>query len=607
MSGRTDRRQHIRNFSIIAHIDHGKSTLADRLLELAQVTNDRTRKDQILDSMDIERERGITIKSNSATFIYHHPEDGVSYTYNLIDTPGHVDFTYEVSRSLAACEGVLLLVDATQGVEAQTLANLYLAMENDLEIIPVINKIDLPAANVPRCLDLIENTLGLDPERAVPVSAKTGENVEAILQAIARYIPAPGGVFDAPLRALIYASYYGSYTGAVMKVRVFDGHLNKGDTIQMMSTGNEFTVTEVGITAIQNQPRPLLETGEVGYVIAGIKSVEDTRVGDTVTGKGKAAASEPLAGYQDVKPMVFAGLFPINGEDYENLKDAMLKLKLNDAALVFEPESSPALGFGFRVGYLGLLHMEIVAERLSREFNLDLISTAPSVKYQITGTDGKVAEIDNPSHWPDATQIAKMEEPFVRATIMTPQEYMGNLLALLQEKRGIQENILYLDEGQIQLISSMPLADLIFEFYDRLKSVTRGYASLDYEISDYQESKQIKVDILVNATPVDALAMITHRTTAEHRGRQLVERLKDLIPRHQFQIPLQAAIGAKIIARENISALRKNVTAKCYGGDISRKRKLLEKQKEGKKRMKQIGNVDIPQEAFLAILKTDEK
>lgn len=606
MSDRKDRRKQIRNFSIIAHIDHGKSTLADRLLELAHVTNDRTRKEQILDSMDIERERGITIKSNSASFDYHNPEDGLTYYYNLIDTPGHVDFTYEVSRSLAACEGVLLLVDATQGVEAQTLANLYLAMENNLEVVPIINKIDLPAADVPRCLDLIENTLGLDPTHAIAVSAKTGKNVEAVLTAIARFIPAPAGDFDAPLRALIYDSYYDTYAGAIMKLRVFDGSMQKGETIQMMSTGNEFTISECGITVLKNQPRPSLETGEVGYVIAGIKSVKDTRVGDTVTGKGKKAASVALVGYKDVKPMVFAGLFPINGEDYENLKDAMLKLKLNDAALIFEPESSPALGFGFRVGYLGLLHMEIVAERLSREFDLDLISTAPSVKYQITNTAGVIEEIDNPSRWPESTMIASMEEPYVRATILTPQEYMGNLLALLQEKRGIQENIIYLDEGKSQLVYAMPLAELIFEFYDRLKSVSRGYASLDYEIIDYRESKLVKVDILVNATPVDALAMITHQSSAENRGRQLVESLKELIPRHQFQIPIQAAIGARIIARENISALRKNVTAKCYGGDISRKRKLLEKQKEGKKRMKSIGNVDIPQEAFLAILKTNE-
>ncbi|MBX7057347.1 MAG: translation elongation factor 4 [Leptospirales bacterium] len=597
-----DRRKFIRNFSIIAHIDHGKSTLADRLLEIAGVTDKRTRRDQILDTMDIERERGITIKSNSATFNYS--SEGQSFTYNLIDTPGHVDFTYEVSRSLAACEGVLLLVDSTQGVEAQTLANLYLAMENNLRIIPIINKIDLPAADVPRMLKLIENSLGLDPEEAIPVSAKTGHNVEAILHAIARLIPPPGGDLAGPLRALIYDSYYDSYAGAIMKVRVFDGSLRKGDSIQMISTGKSFVVTELGVNTIVNVPREGLSAGEVGYIIAGVKSVEDTRVGDTVTREDRPA-TEALPGYREAKPMVFAGLFPVNGEDYPNLKDAMLKLKLNDAALVFEPESSPALGFGYRVGYLGLLHMEIVQERLQREFDLNLISTAPTVKYRIQDMRGEVQEIDNPAHWPNPATIQSMEEPYVKASIMTPQDYLGNVLQLLQEKRGIQDNIVYLEDGKVQLLYLVPLAELIFEFYDRLKSISRGYASLDYELEGYREGQLVKVDILVNGAPVDALAMVTHRGRAEQRGRALVERLKELIPRHQFQIPLQAAIGAKVIARENISALRKNVTAKCYGGDISRKRKLLEKQKEGKKRMKSIGNVDIPQEAFLAILKTD--
>lgn len=575
-------------------------------MELALVTNDRTKKDQILDSMDIERERGITIKSNSATFLFHNPQDQQSYTYNLIDTPGHVDFTYEVSRSLASCEGVLLLIDATQGVEAQTLANLYLAMEHDLAIIPVINKIDLPAADIPKCLDLIENSLGLDPATAVPISAKTGKNVPAILEAIAKYIPAPNGDIDSALRALIYDSLYDSYSGAIMKVRVFDGSLSKGDSIRMMSGDNEFIVNEVGITTLVNVPCQSLSAGQVGYVIAGIKSVSDTKVGDTLTHTGTKGATVALKGYQEVKPMVFAGLFPINGEDYESLKDAMHKLKLNDAALDFEPETSPALGFGFRVGYLGLLHMEIVAERLEREFYLDLISTAPSVSYLVKVANQDECKIDNPSKWPGANKIESMKEPYVKATIMTPQEYMGNLISLLQEKRGEQENIIYMDDGKVQLIYQMPLAELIFEFYDRLKSVSRGYASLDYELTEYRASNLVKVDILVNSEPVDALAMITHKSNADSRGRQLVENLKNLIPRHQFQIPLQAAIGAKVIARENISALRKNVTAKCYGGDISRKRKLLEKQKEGKKRMKSIGNVQIPQEAFLAILKTDE-
>ncbi len=594
----------IRNFSIIAHIDHGKSTLADRLLGLAQVTDQRTQKDQILDTMDIERERGITIKSNSASFHYK-TEDGTTYLYNLIDTPGHVDFTYEVSRSLAACEGVLLLVDATQGVEAQTLANLYLAMENDLTIIPVINKVDLPAADVPRCLQLIENTLGLDPEEAIPISAKTGENVSAVLESVARLIPPPKGDETAPVRALIYDSYYDTYAGAVMKVRVFDGTIPRLDKIQLMSSGNSYMVTELGRTAVTNMPTDSLRAGEVGYIISGIKSVEDTRVGDTVTLAGKPS-QEPLPGYREAKPMVFSGLFPVNGEDFEPLNDAIQKLKLNDAALVFEQESSLALGFGFRVGYLGLLHMEIVQERLEREFQLYLINTAPSVKYRLTNTKGEETEIDNPASWPDPTQIDKMQEPYVKATIITPPDYLGNIMSLVREKRGEQDSMVYLEDGKIQMVYSMPLAELIFEFYDRLKSVSRGYASLDYEVSDYKESKLVKVDILVNGETVDALAMICHRDAAQARGRVLIERLKELIPRHQFQIPLQAAIGSGIIARENISALRKNVTAKCYGGDISRKRKLLEKQKEGKKRMKQIGSVEIPQEAFLAVLKSKD-
>lgn len=593
----------IRNFSIIAHIDHGKSTLADRLLELAGVTNDRTKRDQILDTMDIERERGITIKSNSATFTYRS-KSGEEYIYNLIDTPGHVDFTYEVSRSLAACEGVLLLVDATQGVEAQTLANLYLAMENNLHIIPVINKIDLPASDVPRCLNLIEKALGLDPTEAIPISAKTGENVREVLESIARLIPPPKGSADEPLRALIYDSYYDTYSGAVMKVRVFDGRIKKQDRIMLMSTSKNFVVTEVGISAITFFPAAELAAGEVGYVIAGIKSVEDTRVGDTVTQADRPAASA-LPGYREAKPMVFSGLFPVNGEDYVELSDAIQKLKMNDAALSFEPENSMALGFGFRVGYLGLLHMEIVQERLEREFNLDLINTAPSVKYRVRLSSGSVLDIDNPASWPNPSQIEYMEEPYVRTTILTPQEYLGNLITLLQEKRAEQENLIYLEDGKVQLAYVMPLSELIFDFYDRLKSLSRGYASLDYELAEYRESDLVKVDVLVNSEPVDALAMIVHRSRADSRGRILIERLKGLIPRHQFQIPLQAAIGSKVVARENISALRKNVTAKCYGGDISRKKKLLQKQKEGKKRMKQVGSVEIPQEAFLAVLKSD--
>ncbi len=593
----------IRNFCIIAHIDHGKSTLADRLLELSGVTNSRTQKDQILDSMDIERERGITIKLNSATFPWKTKHDNKEYIYNLIDTPGHVDFSYEVSRSLKACEGALLIVDATQGVEAQTLANLYLALEQNLTIIPIINKIDLPAADVDKALKLIEETLDLDPSLAIPVSAKTGLNVEKILDSIAAHIPAPKGDIKNPLQALIYDSYYNSFSGAVIKARVFEGELKKGDKIYLMSNAREFIVNELGIMAIQNYPRASLGAGEVGYIIAGIRTVADTRVGDTLT-LASHPASEPLAGYKEVKPMVYSGLFPLNGEQFEDFRDAIAKLKLNDASLVYEQDSSPALGFGFRVGYLGLLHMEIVQERLRREFGIELISTAPSVRYRITNTHGEVSEIDNPSHWPNPTAIAKMEEPVVKATILTPSEYLGNIFTLLQNKRGVQISMGYL-EKKAQLVYRVPLAELVFEFYDKLKSCSKGYASLDYELDGFMESKLVKLDVLVNSLPVDALAIIVHHSQAEARGRFLIERLKELIPRHQFQIPIQAAIGVKVVARENISALRKNVTAKCYGGDISRKRKLLEKQKEGKKKMKQVGNVEIPQEAFLAALRSE--
>jgi len=594
----------VRNFSIIAHIDHGKSTLADRLLEIARVTNERTKKAQILDTMDIERERGITIKSNSASFVYPG-RNGSEYLFNLIDTPGHVDFTYEVSRSLAACEGVLLIVDATQGVEAQTLANFYLALESNLAIIPVINKMDLPAADLPRTRHLIEETLGLDGAEAIAISAKTGENVPEILEAIVERIPPPGGDRKAPCRALIYDSYYDSYSGAVMKVRMFDGTLHPGDRIKLMSSELEATITELGYTALVRLPQKNLAAGEVGYIVAGIKSIELTRVGDTVT-TAQRPAIEALPGYQEAKPMVFSGLYPVAGDDYDDLKDAMQKLKLNDAALIYEQESSAALGFGFRVGYLGLLHMEVVQERLEREFGLDLITTAPSVKYRLTDTKGVLREIDNPADWPNPSTIQTMEEPFVKVTILSPGQYLGNIISLLQEKRAVQENLLYLSDGKVQLLYTMPLAEMIFEFFDRLKSCSRGYASLDYEWTDYQASDLAKVEILVNGEPVDALAMIVHRAHARERGKVLIDKLKDLIPRHQFQIPLQAAIGSNIIARENISALRKNVTAKCYGGDISRKRKLLEKQKEGKKRMKQIGSVSIPQEAFLAVLKSKE-
>lgn len=600
----SDRQQNIRNFSIIAHIDHGKSTLADRLLEIGRITDDRTKKDQILDSMDIERERGITIKANNATFNYQ-AADGQVYTMNLIDTPGHVDFTYEVSRSLKACEGVLLIVDASQGVEAQTLANLYLAMEQDLAIIPVMNKVDLPAADVEKTKLQIEDSLGLEAENAVAISAKTGLNVQAVLEEITRQIPPPKGNPKAPLKALIYDSYFDPYMGVVIKIRVFDGSVKKGDRILLMSSQKDFTVNEVGIKGIGLIPTDALSAGEVGYIIAGIKKVSDARTGDTVT-QFSNPTSEAVPGYKDAKPMVFAGLFPIMGEQFEELVDAIEKMKLNDAALVYEKESSAALGFGFRVGYLGLLHMEIVQERLEREFNLDLITTAPSVKYTIKTKKGEVFDIDNPSKFPDPVLIESTEEPFVKASIITPNEYVGNIMTLAIEKRGVQLDTVYLSQDKVQLTYELPLAELIFEFYDKLKSLTRGYASLDYEPCGYRASKLVKMDILVNGESVDALSMIVHNSKAEQRGREIIEKLKEIIPRHQFMIPIQAAVGGKILARESISALRKNVTAKCYGGDITRKKKLLEKQKEGKKRMKQIGNVEIPQEAFLAVLKTGD-
>ncbi|TGK53680.1 elongation factor 4 [Leptospira kanakyensis] len=599
-----ERQKFTRNFSIIAHVDHGKSTLADRLLEIGLVTDQRTKKDQILDSMDIERERGITIKANNASFDYH-AKDGNIYHLNLIDTPGHVDFTYEVSRSLAACEGVLLIVDASQGVEAQTLANLYLAMDLDLRIIPVINKIDLPSADIDKCKLMIEESLGLNPDEAIPISAKTGLNVQDVLEAISYLLPPPKGDVDAPLKALIYDSFFDTYMGVVAKVRLYDGKLRKGEMIHMMNIGRQFTVTEVGINRLSMVACEELQAGDVGYVVAGMKKMGDAKTGDTITHANRQTA-EDVKGFKDAKPMVFAGLFPINGEDFDALVDAIEKLKLNDSALTFERENSAALGFGFRVGYLGLLHMEIVQERLEREFNLALITTAPSVKFRITTTKDDVIEVDNPSKWPDPILIGKSEEPFVKATIIAPESYVGNIMSLVIEKRGIHMDTVYLSKDKLQLTYELPLAELIFEFYDKLKSYTKGYASLDYEEVGYRDSKLVRMDILVNGEPVDALSSIVHKSKAEERGRVIIEKLKDLIPRHQFMIPLQAAIGSKVVARESISALRKNVTAKCYGGDISRKKKLLEKQKEGKKRMKQIGNVEIPQEAFLSILKTGD-
>ncbi len=594
----------IRNFSIIAHIDHGKSTLADRLLELGMVTNDRTKKDQILDTMDIERERGITIKANNASFDFHS-KDGHTYLLNLIDTPGHVDFTYEVSRSLMACEGVLLIVDATQGVEAQTLANLYLAMEANLKIIPVINKIDLPSADIPRCMALIEDTLGLDSAEAIPISAKTGNNVMEVLESITRLIPAPIGDNRSPLKALIYDSYFDTYMGVVVKVRVFEGTVRRGDKVLFMGSDIEHIVTEVGINRLKLTPQDEISAGQVGYLIAGIKKLADARTGDTITHVDRPTLSA-VQGYKEAKPMVFSGLFPINGEQFDELTEAIEKLKLNDAALVYEKENSLALGFGFRVGYLGLLHMEIVQERLEREFNLDLITTAPSAKYRITNTNGEIFEVDNPSKFPDPQEIEIMEEPFVKATIITPNEYVGNIMSLVIEKRGVQIDSIYLDQDKVQMIYEIPLAELIFEFYDKLKSYSKGYASLDYEPIGYKQSQLVKLDILVNHEPVDALSTIVHRTRAEQRGRAIIEKLKELIPKQQFVIAIQAAVGSKILGRESISAVRKNVTAKCYGGDITRKKKLLEKQKEGKKRMKQFGSVEIPQEAFLAVLKTSD-
>ncbi|MCZ8237575.1 MAG: translation elongation factor 4 [Leptospiraceae bacterium] len=599
-----DRQEYIRNFSIIAHVDHGKSTLADRLLEIGLVTNNRTKKDQILDSMDIERERGITIKANNASFDYL-AKNGKTYHLNLIDTPGHVDFNYEVSRSLLACEGVLLIVDASQGVEAQTLANLYLAMELNLRIIPVMNKIDLPSADIEKTKILIEEALGLDAEEAIAISAKTGLNVQEVLEAITKLIPPPKGSKAKPLKALVYDSFFDNYMGVVAKLRLFDGQVKKGDTILFMNAGKDFHVTEVGINRLKLLETDHLEAGDVGYVVAGIKKVSDAKTGDTVTLKNNQA-DQAVQGFKDAKPMVFAGLFPINGEDFDTLVDAIEKLKLNDSAIIFERENSNALGFGFRVGYLGLLHMEIVQERLEREFNLDLITTAPSVKYRLTDPKGVTHEIDNPSKFPEQQFIIKSEEPYVKATIISPDEYVGNIMALVMDKRGLHMDTIYLSTDKVQLTYELPLSELIFEFYDKLKSYTKGYASLDYEEVGYRESKLVKMEILVNGENVDALSTIVHKSKADDRGRSIIEKLKEIIPKQQFMIAIQAAIGAKVIARESISALRKNVTAKCYGGDISRKKKLLEKQKEGKKRMKQIGSVEIPQEAFLAVLKTGD-
>ena len=594
----------IRNFSIIAHIDHGKSTLADRFIQTAELVSARDFHDQILDSMDIEKERGITIKSQTVLLPYT-AKDGNTYQLNFVDTPGHVDFSYEVSRAIASCEGALLLIDASQGVEAQTMANLYLALEHDLEIIPVINKIDLPAADVDRVLEQIEDDLGLDSETALQISAKANIGIEAVLEAIVHRLPPPKGDPEAPLRALIFDSHYDDYRGTIIHCRLFDGTLKAGDEILLMSTGAVHKVEEVGIFQITRKPVKRLAAGEVGYIIAGIKTVSDTRSGDTITLRSRPC-KKPMPGFKKAKPMVFSSLFPIASDDYEELSTALDKLQLNDASLVYEKTTSAALGFGFRCGFLGLLHLEIVQERLEREYDISMIVTAPSVRFEITLHDGTVLFIDNPDAYPDPTKIACTREPFIRASIMIPDRYMGAVMNLCLERRGINTTYHYLTGNRLEMIFELPLAEVVYDFYDRLKTVTQGYGSFDYEVKDYREADLVKVDILLNGEKVDAFSQLIHRTKAVDRARQICERLRDEIPRQMFKIAIQGAIGSQIISRKTISPLRKDVTAKCYGGDITRKRKLLEKQKKGKKRMKTVGKVAIPQSAFLAVLKTDE-
>ncbi len=593
----------IRNFSIIAHIDHGKSTLADRLLEETGTFKKEEMVDQILDSMDLERERGITIKSHAITMNYR-ADNGKKYALNLIDTPGHVDFTYEVSRSLAACEGALLVVDAAQGVEAQTISNLYLALENDLEIIPVINKIDLKSARIDEVKAQLMEIMGIKEEEILLCSARSGVGIKEILEAIVQRVPAPGGNPKAPLQALIFDSMFNSYRGAVAYVRIFQGEIRPGMMIKFFAHDKTFEVDEVGILKLRNVPRDKLSVGEVGYIIAGVKEVRDTKVGDTITCV-QNPAPEPLPGYREVKPMVFSSLFPSDNENYEDLRDALEKLKLNDASLIYEPENSIALGFGFRCGFLGLLHMEIIQERLEREYGINLITTMPSVEFKVFKTNGEVIMVDNPANLPESTLIEHIEEPYVRANILSPTEFIGNIMKIAQERRGIYKNTDYIDPTRADLHYEFPLAEIIYDFYDKLKSVSRGYASFDYEFLDYKQADMVKLDILINKEPVDALSIIIHRSKGYEWGRKLCQKLRELIPRQMFEVAIQAAIGNKIIARETIRALRKNVTAKCYGGDITRKRKLLEKQKEGKKRMKQLGHVEVPQEAFLAVLKVD--
>ncbi|ARK29308.1 Elongation factor 4 [Halalkalibacter krulwichiae] len=601
---RLARQAKIRNFSIIAHIDHGKSTLADRILEKTGALTEREMKEQTLDAMDLERERGITIKLNAVQLTYK-AKNGEEYIFHLIDTPGHVDFTYEVSRSLAACEGALLIVDAAQGIEAQTLANVYLALDNDLEILPVINKIDLPSAEPERVKQEVEDVIGLDASDAVLASAKNGIGIEDILEQVVEKVPAPTGDPEAPLKALIFDSLYDPYRGVVAYIRIVEGTVKPGQKIKMMATGKEFEVNEIGVFTPKAEKRDELTVGDVGFLSAAIKNVGDTRVGDTIT-SAERPAEEPLPGYRRMNPMVYCGLYPVDTNEYNDLREALERLELNDASLQYEPETSQALGFGFRCGFLGLLHMEIIQERIEREFGITLITTAPSVIYKVTTTSGEEVQIDNPANMPEAQKIESVEEPYVKAKIMVPNDFVGSVMELCQKKRGIFGDMQYLDENRVQIVYEIPLSEIVYDFFDQLKSNTKGYASFDYELIGYKPSKLVKMDILLNSEKVDALSVIVHRDFAYDRGKIIVEKLKELIPRQQFEVPVQASIGQKIIARSTIKAIRKNVLAKCYGGDISRKRKLLEKQKEGKKRMKAVGNVEVPQEAFMAVLRMDD-